>query len=113
MKRRIIAALDWVVRLFVNDPPHPLPPGRWQIVVRPDGSKAFNDRYGDRTDIEIIENSSIPHGEVYLIDRSFMDAMTQEPGLFLPDAPVPDTKLLLSTAYAQVPKPVKLIVSGD
>lgn len=113
MKRRIIAALDWVVRLFVNDPPHPLPPARWGIVVRPDGSKAFHDRYGDNTDIEIIENPLVPPNEVYLIDRTFLNAMSKVPDLFLPDAPVPDTKLLLSTAYAQVPKPVKLIVSGD
>lgn len=114
MKRRIIAVLDWWLRLFISSPPHPLPPGRWGIVVRPDGSKAFHDRYGDNTDIEIIENSAVPHGTVYLIDKSFMEATFKEVAgeLWKPD-PQPVSTSLFLDRYADIPKPVKLIISGD
>lgn len=115
VKRRAIAILDWVVRLFVKAPPHPLVPPRWRIIVRPDGSKAFSDRYGERTDIEIIESASVPQNEVYLIDSRLMEAMAREalskPLIDLHPRPEMGNRIILPTG-AIVPSPTKLIITG-
>ena len=111
MKRRIIATLDWVVRLFVTAPPHPLPPPRWCIVTREDGANVFRDRYGENTDIEIITNDLVPQGEVYLIDQSYFEAFGRES--FQPDLILPGNTASFLARHPEVKVPTKLIITSS
>ena len=111
MKRRAIAILDWVVRLFVNDPPHPLPPPRWMIVTRDDGAKVFRDRYGDNIDIEIITSELVPPGKIYLINQSYIDALGKE--IYSPNPVLPDSPVEFLSRPPGVKLPTKLIITSS